>query len=154
MSPIHPADIVADCRVFVTWGLIQIFIRFPNRETIYFQPQSSLLLRSHNILTLWSWLWYVAALGFPPIHSIPPDDFQPLIESDLGPFTMTPLASRVFGGSHEPNDIAADGARRARAHGKTSEPAILLNKLKKSLFLVMQPCPNSRLISKWKCPTL
>ena len=40
----------------------------------------------------------------PPVDAIPPDDFQPFIEGDLGPFAATPPVcveeSRIFGGGH------------------------------------------------------
>ena len=58
----------------------------------------------------------------PTIDHIPPDDFQPFIECDLGPFTATPPMcaeeSRIFGGGHRPmilrQVVHEDGAR---AHG-------------------------------------
>ena len=58
----------------------------------------------------------------PSIDRIPPDDFQPFIECDLGPFTATPPAgaeeSRVFGGGHRPMILRQMVHEdRPRAHG-------------------------------------
>jgi hypothetical protein len=71
-----------------------------------------------------------------PPHSTTP--LSAIIKIDLGPFTATPPACAEefrFSGRRPTNDIAADGARR------WSERA-------------WYPYPDSRLISKWKCPTL
>jgi len=64
-----------------------------------------------------------AFLASPPaVDAIPPDNFEPFIKCDLGPFAATPPAcskeSRVFGGGHRPMILRQMVHEdRARAHG-------------------------------------